>query len=38
MSRGLGCGEIGVGLARFIGNGFEHDGGAEVAQSDRQWV
>ena len=30
MGRELGCGEIGVGLARFIEDGFEHDGGAEA--------
>ena len=35
---GLGCGEIGVGLVGFIGDGFEDDGEAEAAQSDRRWV
>ena len=34
----LGCGEIGVGLVGFIGDGFEDDGEAEAAQSDRRWV
>ena len=31
-------GEIGVGLAGFIGDGFEHDGEVEVVRSDRRWV
>nr|POE82171.1 hypothetical protein CFP56_78779 [Quercus suber] len=26
MGRGLGCGEIGVGLAGFIGDGFDQNG------------
>ena len=27
-----------MGLARFIGDGFEHDGGAEATQLDWRWV
>ena len=38
MGRGLGCGEIRVGLAGFIGDGFEHDEGVEMMRSDRRWV
>ena len=38
VGRGLGCSEIGVGLAGFIGDGFEHDGEVEAARSDRRWV
>ena len=38
MSQGLGCGEIEVGLAGFIENGFKHDGGAEAARLDQRWV
>ena len=36
--RGLRCGEIGVGLAVIIEDGFEHDGRAEVVRSNRLWV
>ena len=32
MGRGLGCSEIGVGLAGFIGDGFDQNGGVEVAR------
>ena len=38
VGRGLGCGEIGVGLAGFIGNRFDQNGGAKAARLDRQWV
>ena len=38
MGQGLGCGEIGVGLVGFIGDGFDQNGGAEAAQSDQRWV
>ena len=38
VDRGLGCGEIGVGLVGFIRDGFEHDEEAEAVQSDRRWV
>ena len=30
VGRGLGCGEIGVGLVGFIGDGFEHNREAEA--------
>ena len=38
MSRGLGCGEIGVGLAGFIKDGLDQNGGAEALRSNRRWV
>ena len=38
MGRGLGCSEIGVGLAGFIGDGFDQNGGAEATRSDHRWV
>ena len=38
MGRELGCGEIGVGLARFIEDGFDQNGGAEAARLDLRWV
>ena len=34
MGRGLGCGIIGVDLAGFIGDGFEHDEEAKAARSN----
>ena len=34
MGRELGYGEIGVGLARFIRDGFDQNGGAEAARLD----
>ena len=38
VGRGLGCGEIGVGLAGFIGDGFDQNRGAEAVRSDQRWV
>ena len=38
VGQGLGCGEIGVGLAGFIRDGFDQNGGAEAAQLDQRWV
>ena len=35
---GLGCGEIGVGLAGFIGDGFDQNRGVEAARLDQRWV
>ena len=32
MGRGLGCSEIGVGFVGFIGDGFDQNGGVEVAR------
>ena len=34
VGQGLGCGEIGVGLAGFIGDGFKDDREAEAVRSD----
>ena len=38
MGRGLGCGEIGVGLVGFIRDRFEHDREVEAVRSDQRWV
>ena len=35
---GLGCGEIGVGLTGFIGDGFDQSRGTEATRLDQRWV
>ena len=36
VGRRLGCGEIGVGLTGFIGDGFKDDGEAEAVRSNQR--